>query len=319
MKAIAYQKFGNTEVLQIAEQEKPAITSDQVLVRIKAFSINPMDWKIRRGDMKLMSGSKFPKNTGADFAGIIEKTGGSVGHLKAGDEVFGVVKNLMKEGASAEYVAVPASLVWKKPDKISFAQAASLPVVGTAAVTAFEKMGNITSQTAILINGATGGFGMILLQFLKQRGAQITAVTSPKGVEYAKKWGANTVIDYTKENVLSQKITYDVVIDLSGKMGYKAAKEIMKTKSIFINPTPEPVEIPLSVLGNIFRSKKHMVLLSNPATAYTEVLLDAVSKGLDIEISAKFPFSQYKEAYQYAEKGEYVGKVVIEINNPVIK
>jgi NADPH:quinone reductase-like Zn-dependent oxidoreductase len=251
MKAIVYQKFGAVDVLQTVEQAKPVITANQVLVKVKAFSINPMDWKIRKGEMKLMSGSKFPKHTGTDFAGIVEETGSAVVGLKKGDEVFGVVKNMMKDGVSAEYVAITSSLVWKKPANLSFGQAASIPVVGTAAVTALEKMG----QTSILVNGATGGFGMFLLQLLKQRGANVTAVTSSPGAAYAKKWGANSVINYEKENVLAQNAAYDIVIDLSGKMGYKTAKQIMKPKAIFLNPTPKPIDIPLSLLGNLFRNK----------------------------------------------------------------
>ncbi|MBF4473773.1 NAD(P)-dependent alcohol dehydrogenase [Flavobacterium sp. HJJ] len=314
MKAIAYHKFGNTAVLQTVEQPKPSIKSNEVLVKVKAFSINPMDWKIRKGEMKLMSGSKFPKNTGADFSGIITDAGSSVSGFNIGDEVFGVVKNMMKEGASSEYVAVSASLVWKKPASINFNQAASITVVGTAAVTAIEKMGKINSKTHILVNGATGGFGMFLLQLLKQRGAYVTAVTSTKGVEFAKKWGANAVIDYSKENVLLQKATYDIVIDLSGKMGYKNAKQIMMPKSIFLNVTPQPIEIPMSLLNNLFTSKKQIVVLSNPGIKYTNVLSNALINGLDIEINKVFPFDQTKEAYQYAEKGGYIGKVVVELN-----
>jgi NADPH:quinone reductase-like Zn-dependent oxidoreductase len=314
MKAIVYQKFGTTDVLQTVEQPTPTIKADEVLVKIKAFSINPMDWKIRKGEMKLMSGSKFPKHTGSDFAGVVEETGPAVTGLKKGDEVFGVVKNMMKEGVSAEYIAVTSSLVWKKPVNISFAQAASIPVVGTAAVTALEKMGNINSQTNILVNGATGGFGMFLLQLLKQRGANVTAVTSTKGAAFAKKWGANSLIDYTKEDVLSQKTTYDIVIDLSGKIGYNAAKQIMKSKAVFLNPTPKPIEIPISLFTNLFTSKKHVVILSSPATTYTEVLLSAIKNGLEIEVNKVFPFARYKEAYGYAEQGGYVGKVVVEIN-----
>ncbi|MGF7042631.1 NADP-dependent oxidoreductase [Mucilaginibacter lappiensis] len=314
MKAIVYQKFGPADVLQTVEQEKPAIKADQVLVKVKAFSINPMDWKIRKGEMTLMSGSKFPKQTGTDFAGMVEETGSAVIGIKKGDEVFGVVKNMMKEGVSAEYVAVTASLVWKKPANISFTQAAAIPVVGTAAVTALEKMGNIRSQTSILVNGATGGFGMFLLQLLKQRGANITAVTSSQGAAYAKKWGANSVKDYKKENVLTQKTTYDFVVDLSGKMGYKSAKQIMKSKALFLNPTPKPIDIPLSLLGNLFRSKKHVVILSNPSAKNTDVLLRALNNGLEIEVNKVFPFAQYKEAYEYAERGGYMGKVVIAID-----
>lgn len=314
MKAIAYQMFGNTNVLQIVEETKPSVQSNQVLVKIKAVSINPMDWKIRKGEMKLMSGSKFPKHTGVDFAGIIEDTGTAVTGFKKGDEVFGVVRNMMKEGALAEYVVVSSSLVWKKPVHISFAQAASIPVAGVAAVTALQKMGTINTQTKILINGATGGFGMFLLQLLSQQGATVTAVTSAKSVEYAKKWGANFVIDYTKENVLSQNIAYDIVIDLSGKMGYANAKKIMKSKALFLNPVPKPIEIPASLLKNLFTGKKQIVILSSPSAKIMDVLLKAVNNGLQIEVSKVFPFVQSTKAYQYAEQGGYIGKVAIEIN-----
>jgi NADPH:quinone reductase-like Zn-dependent oxidoreductase len=314
MKAIVYRKFGTTDVLQATEQPAPIINADQVLVKVKAFSINPMDWKIRKGEMKLMSGSKFPKYTGTEFAGIVEEIGAAVTSVKKGDEVFGVVKNMMKDGVSAEYVAVTSSLIWKKPSGISFAQAASIPVVGTAAVTALEKMGNINAQTSILVNGATGGFGMFLLQLLKQKGANVTAVVGSVATEFAKKWGANAVIDYTKENVLSQSDKYDIIIDLSGKMGYKNAKPILKAKAIFLNPTPKPIEIPASLFMNLFRSKKHVVILSNPSASYTNVLLAALKKGLEIEVNKVFPFSEYKEAYRYAEQGGYIGKVVVELN-----
>jgi len=311
MKAIAYQMFGNTNVLKTIEETQPALKPDQVLVKVKAVSINPVDWKIRKGEMKLMSGSKFPKHTGLDFAGIIEDAGHT--DFKKGDEVFGVVKNMMKEGALAEYVAVPSSLVWRKPAHISFAEAASIPVVGTAALTSLQKMGNINTQTKILVNGATGGFGMFLLQLLKQKGANVTAVAGTNALEFAKKWGANTVIDYTKVNVLTQNITYDIIIDLSGKMGYANAKKIMKPKSLFLNPTPRPVEIPSSLLKNLFTGKKHIIILTNPNTKSIDSLLNAISNGLQIAVNKVFSFAQSKQAYEYAEKGGVIGKVAIEI------
>lgn len=127
--------------------------------------------------------------------------------------------------------------------------------------------------------------------------------------------GAHTVIDYKKENVLSLKDSYDIIIDISGKMGYENAKPIMKPKSIFINPTPKPIEIPLAFIKNLFTGKKHITLLSDPGTKYINILLQAVEKGLDIKIHKVYPFRQYKEAYEYAEKGGYVGKIAIELNN----
>jgi NADPH:quinone reductase-like Zn-dependent oxidoreductase len=120
MKAIAYQQFGSIEVLQTVEEPKPEIQSTQVLVKVKAVSINPLDWKLRKGEMKLMSGSKFPKRPGADFSGTIEAVGGSVTNFKKGDDIFGVVKNSIKDGALAEYIAVPATSIWKKPAPLNF-------------------------------------------------------------------------------------------------------------------------------------------------------------------------------------------------------
>ena len=219
---------------------------------------------------------------------------------------------MMKEGASAEYIAIAASQIWKKPSSITFAQAASLPVVGTAALTAIEKMGRIDSNTTILVNGATGGFGMILLQLLKQKGAQVAAVTSSNGIAFAKKWGADMVIDYRKEEVLSSKEAYDIVIDLSGKMGYANAKQIMKPHSRFLNPTPQPIEILTSMIRNLFAGKKHVVVLASPSTKYTDDLLNAAWQGLDIEIDKVFSFQAFSEAYRYAEQGGYTGKVVIQ-------
>lgn len=218
----------------------------------------------------------------------------------------------MKEGASAEYIAVSTPQIWKKPSSISFAQAASLPVVGTAALTAIEKMGFIDANTSILVNGATGGFGMILLQLLKQKGAHVTAVTSSNGIAFAKKWGADKVIDYRKEEVLSGKETYDIVIDLSGKMDYANAKRIMKLQSRFLNPTPKPIEIPTALIQNLFTGKKHVIVLASPSAKYTDDLLNSVGQGLDIEIHKMFPFHAIKDAYRYAEQGGYTGKVVIE-------
>lgn len=313
MKTITYKEFGGTAVLQTIDESKPAIQAGQVLVKVKAVSINPLDWKIRKGEMKLMSGSTFPRHTGTDFSGIIEETGSSVTSLKKGDEVFGIVKNNMKEGALGEYVVVPSTLVWKKPANINFSEAASIPTVGFAAAMALEKMGNITPSSQILINGAAGGFGMFLMQLLKGK-ANVTAVTGTNAISFAKAWGANSVVDYKTEDVLNKGTTYDVVVDLSGRMGYNNARRIMRSKSVFINPIPIPIDILTNPIKNLFRGKKHIVLLSAPSERYINELLRAIDNGLEIEVSKVFPFTQSKEAYEYAEKGGTIGKVVIEVS-----
>jgi NADPH:quinone reductase-like Zn-dependent oxidoreductase len=177
-----------------------------------------------------------------------------------------------------------------------------------------QKMGKITANSRILINGAAGGFGMFLLQLLKLKGATTTAVVGTNAVDIVKEWGANTVIDYKKEDVLTKGISYDVVVDLSGRMGYNNARRIMKSKSMFINPIPNPVDILTNPIKNLFRGKKHIVLLSAPSAQYIDELLNAIANGLKIEVSKVFPFTQSKEAYEYAEKGGTIGKAVIEVN-----
>ncbi|SFE84430.1 NAD(P)-dependent alcohol dehydrogenase [Spirosoma endophyticum] len=314
MKAITYKAFGGTDVLEITDEPQPVIQADQVLVHVKAVAINPLDWKIRKGEMKLMSGSRFPKHTGTDFAGIVVAIGSSVTSVKEGDAVFGTVKNNMKEGVLGEYVAVPSTLVWKKPVAINFVQAASIPTVGAAAVMALQKIGKTTTQSRVLVNGAAGGFGMFLLQLLKRNGANTTAVAATHALSTVKQWGANSVVDYTKENVLTKGITYDAVVDLSGKMGYKKAQQLMNVNSVFIDPIPNPVDILLTPIKNLFSSKKHVVLLSTPARETIDFLVKAINDGLDIEVSNVFPFAQSKEAYDYAEKGGYIGKVAIDVN-----
>ena len=313
MKAITYRSFGNADVLTTVDEPKPAVQAGEVLVRVKSVSINPMDWKIRKGEMKLMSGSKFPRHTGVDFAGTVEDKGSAVTDLKVGDPVFGVVKNSMKDGALSEYVVVPADNLWKKPESLSFAQAASLPIVGAAAITAFRRMGSGSSKSTILINGATGGFGMILLQLLRRTGARVTAVTGTKNLAHAKEWGADTVIDYTTTDVRRQRTTYDIIVDLSGKLPYARAKGIMAKKALYLDATPQPLDILTSPFRNLFRTKKHVIILAAPAEDTMQALLQAVQTGLDITVSRVFPFDRAVEAYRYAERGGVAGKVVIEV------
>jgi NADPH:quinone reductase-like Zn-dependent oxidoreductase len=271
-----------------------------------------LDWKIRKREMKLMSGSKFPKRIGMDFAGVIDAVGEEVKKFKAGDEEFGVV-NSMKEGALGEFVLVPVTSVWRKPAKITFAQAASIPVVGASAYQSIEEIGHVSAGSEVLINGATGGMGMFALQLAKQSGAHVTAVTNSEGVPFARKWGADQTIDYAKENVLESGKKFDVIFDLSGKMPFEKARKILKNNAVFINPVPKPINIILTKITKLFTSQKNVILLTNPNETAIDAVLAAIDKRLEIEVTSTFPFSKFSEAYQFTEKGGFIGKVAIEI------
>lgn len=312
MKVVQYKDFGGVDVLKQVEISKPSLKPAHILVKVKAVSINPLDWKIRNGEMKLMSGKKFPKRIGVDFAGVVEATASDSTQFSIGDEVFGAV-NGMKEGALGEYVLVEQNNVYKKPSEISFSQAASIPIVGAGAYEAIEKLGKVSSGQKVLINGATGGMGMFALQLAKQKGAIVTGVANTNSLELANDWGADKVVDYTKKDITAKDELYDVIFDLSGKLPFKKAKQILKPKGVYINPVPNLSQIISTAIVNPFRSQKHKILLSSPTNTVITKLLKAVENGLKIHVSKEFPFREYQKAYEFAEKGGYNGKLIIHV------
>lgn len=309
MKKVSYNRYGDVSELTLIDADIPDLNDTMVLVKTKAVSINPIDWKIFRGEMKLMSGSKFPRGVGIDFSGTVEKTGAKIGKFKAGDAVFGSVDQF-KGGALAEYVLVPENAIALKPAAVSFEEAAALPVVGFAALQILDQLITIQPGTELLINGATGGIGMLLTQLAKTRGAVITAVAGGKGIALAKKWGGDQVIDYRTENILEGKKQFDVIVDLSGKMPFTKAKTILKPSSIYVNTIPGPREIIGSAIHNLFSKKKYKVLLSKPSPKSLESLAEYAGGGIQVFIGKKYALTSFKEAYTELPATGVLGKAV---------
>jgi len=297
MKKITYNRFGGTEVLTITEAPMP---EGDIIVKVKATSINPLDWKLWQGDMKLMSGRKFPKSVGIDFAGVVEKGNGK---FRKGDEVFGMA-DIFKGGALAEYIAVKAEDLAHKPATITFEEAASLPVVGSAALQIFDKLVALKPGMQVLINGAGGGIGPLAIQLAKKAGAIVTAVVGSTAVEMVTTLGSDVVINYQREDVLKRGKAFDVIIDLAGKMSYGVAKKILTKKGIYINPLPEPLEM----IRSLFSGGRYKLLILKPSAAYLETL---AASGLKVFISKRYNFQDYKAAYDEAKKGGISGKAVI--------
>ena len=311
MKKVIYNRYGNAEVLQLIETPVPAIPENGILVKIKAVSINPLDWKIFKGEEKLMSGSKFPKGIGIDFSGIIEKTG-SNSSFKKGDEVFGLL-GAFKGDALAEYLVVKESDIAIKPANISFEQAAASPVVGASALQILNTLASVKNGTRLLINGATGGIGMFLTQLAKKRGAVVTAVTSSKGGVLAKKWGADEVIDYKAQNILATDRRFDVVADLSGKLSFNNAKRLLNAGATFITTIPGLKTIAGSFLNNLFSATKYKVLILKPTNSSLKSLGGFIEDGLDIVVEKVYPITAVKAAYKEIAKGGIIGKAVITV------
>ncbi|MET0636948.1 MAG: NAD(P)-dependent alcohol dehydrogenase [Chitinophagaceae bacterium] len=310
MKKIIYSRFGGPEVLQIAEVSVPAVQETTVLIKVKAVSINPLDWKIRNGEMKLMSGSKFPKGMGIDFSGIVEQTGSAVNKYKKGDEVYGIL-DVFKGNALSEYIIAREKDIAIKPQSISFEQAAATPVVGSAALQILKTLVSLKKGTEILINGASGGIGMFATQIAKMDGAIVTAVVSNNGIRAVTDWGADFVVNYQNEDVLKGGKQYDIVIDLSGKMPFSKAKQIMKHSSAYINTTPGPKEIISSFFINLFSGKKYKLLMLKPSSEYLTELGGYAESGISIVVSKVYPFKSFEKAYTEVPNGKFIGKSVI--------
>lgn len=310
MKKIIYDQYGSIDDLQMIEVEMPSIKPNELLIKVKSVAINPLDWKKLEGQFKIMTGSKFPKGIAFDFAGIVEKKGELVTHFELGDAIFGALE-AMKGEALAEYIVVSDSSVYKKPVSMSFETAAAMVSIGAAALYLFQNAPNTKAGSNILINGASGGVGMVLLQMAKSKNMKVTAVASGQGLDYIKKWQPDAVVDYKKDNILAQKAAFDAIFELSGSLAFGKAKPLMKPNSFYVSTLPNPIDMLKGFFNNLWSSKKHKTIMANPTQDnYRELCEWVTEKGLEITIAKTFSMRDFKEAYQFAKKGGVIGKVV---------
>src|SRR5437879_2973835 len=235
MKAIVYRCYGSPDVLKFEDIEKPAVADDQVLVKVHAASVNPLDWHYMRGTpyiVRMDAGFGKPDNPrlGVDFAGTVEAVGKNVRRFKPGDEVFGG-----KFGAFAEYVSVREDRALAlKPANLTFEQAASVPIAALTALQGLRDKGRIRPGQKVLINGASGGVGTFAVQIAKSFGAEVTGVCSTRNVNMVRSIGADRVIDYTKEDFTKSVERYDLILDNVGNHSLLESRRALKPKGKYI-------------------------------------------------------------------------------------
>lgn len=305
-----YNRFGDEQVLEVQEQPTPTITRNQLLIQVKAASINPLDWKIYRGQMKLMSGSKLPKGVGIDFAGVVTQVGPGVTHFRVGEAVFGLLE-VFRGGALADYVVVTEADIAPKPAAISFEQAASLPVTGLAALQIVDQLAAVGPGHEVLINGATGGVGLLTIQLAKKRGARVTAVAGPAGGPRATQMGADSVIDYTRQDISQLPQQFDTIIDLSDQLPFRAAKKLLKPRATFVSTLPSPQGLILVFLHNLFSSRKRRILILKPTATGLNALAALAQDGLQIPVEQVYALAKVRQAYQETSQGKVKGKTVV--------
>jgi len=324
MKAILNCEYG-VENLQLRDIEKPTPSENEVLVRVRAASVNPVDGHTIRGGwlMRPMSGMRKPKNIrfGTDFAGVVEAVGKDVAGFKPGDEVFGA-----KNGAVSEYVCVKAErAVVMKPSNITFEQAGSVAVAGLTALQGLRDKGHIQAGQKVLINGASGGVGTFAVQIAKALGAEVTAVCSTHNVDLVKSIGADHVIDYTKEDFTKTDQRYDMLYDLVGNHSFSERRQILTSNGICVLAGVGGAGLHPGMLGRVgrnfwnaflsnFSKQKFVFYIAKLTKDDLNVLRDLMESGkVAPVIDRTYKISETQAAVRYLEEGHARGKVVINL------
>lgn len=319
MKAVVCPRYGSPDVLKFEEVEKPAPKDDEILIRIRAAAVNPLDWHLMRGSpfiVRLAAGLLRPKSprTGVDGAGEVEAVGGKVTRFKAGDEVFGCCK-----GAFAEYACAAETTMVRKPDNLNFAQAAALPVAGLTALQALRKHGQIQPGQKVLVNGAAGGVGTFAVQIAKSLGAEVTGVCSTRNVQMVRAIGADRVIDYTGKDFTGNGERYDVLLDCIGNHSLAACRQVLQDNGTYVVVGSKdrgfwgPMARLLSaILLSRFVNQNLVGFLAKTNEADLETLRQLAGSGkVTPVIDRTYSLNKTPEAVRYLETGHARGKVVI--------
>jgi NADPH:quinone reductase-like Zn-dependent oxidoreductase len=324
MKAIVSCEYG-ADNLRLQDIEKPTPNDNEVLVSVRAASINPVDGHLVRSVwfMRPMTGLRKPKNTrfGTDFAGVVEAVGKNVTSFKPGDEVFGA-----KNGAAADYICVNWDrMVVTKPANVTFEQAGSVAVAGVTALQGLRDKGHIQAGQKILINGASGGVGTFAVQIAKAFGAEVTGVCSTRNVDLVRSIGADHVIDYTKEDFTNRPERYDVLFDLVGNHSFSDRRRVLTSNGVCVlggiggaGLHPESWG---RIFGNFkaafqskFTNQKFVTYVAKLTKDDLTVLRDLMQSGkVSPVIDRTYKMSDTADAVRYLEEGHARGKVVITV------
>ncbi len=323
MRAITYTEYGPPDVLRFTEAAKPVPRDDEVLIKIRAASVNPLDLHFMRGEpffVRLMTGGLLkPKVTrlGADVAGQVEAVGRNVTQFKPGDEVFGACR-----GAFAEYVCAAEDRVVPKPANLSFEDAAAVPVAATTALQGLRDKGRIRKGHKVLVDGASGGVGTFAVQIAKSFETEVTAVCSTGNVATARSIGADHVMDYTREDFTQSAQRYDLILGANAYHSVFDYRRALSREGVFVGAgggysLPGLLrDMLLQSLLSLIGSKKMCGFMAKLNKKDLVFLKDLLATGNIVPvIDRRYPLSEVAEALRYLEKGHAKGKVVITVEH----
>ncbi len=320
MKAAVIDGYGGSGRLVVRDLPEPGPPGPgQVLLRVRAAGVNPLDWRIRRGSLRLVMPAKFPLVLGYDVAGEVIETGPEVTRFQPGDAVFGAVNVARQGGSYAEMALASDSALAAKPEGLSWEEAAALPMAGLTALQALRDKGELSSGEKALINGAAGGVGHLGVQIARALGARVTAVTSGRNLDFVRGLGAHEVIDYEEEDFAGRDETWDVVFDAVTSHTYADCGGVLAPDGgIYVATLGGPrlmIWIALTSLGGLFgqRRRARLVLVKYKSDDLA-FLAGLASRGrLVPEIQEVFPLEAVRHAHDLSESGHVRGKVVVRV------
>ena len=313
MKAYVYRKYGPPEEVKSIEREVPSPKKNELLIKVKAIGLNPLDYRIRRGSLSPFTNFNFPRQTASDFSGEVVELGSEQSSFKIGDLVYGMVFQL-SSGASAEYIVSKEDHLFHAPESLKLEEAASVPLAAQTSLQALRDIGQIKEGMRVLINGASGGVGTFAIGLSKIFKAHVTAVTSFRNTSLVNELGADEVIDYTKDDFTNLKEPFDIIFDCWGNKNFNIVKNNLSPSGVYISTIPNSKNF-LSSLKTSFTSKKGKVVLVKSKKEDLAFLKKVIENGeLKVIIEKTFFQDEIVEAYKHLEKKRTKGKVIVVLN-----
>ncbi|MEZ6090734.1 MAG: NAD(P)-dependent alcohol dehydrogenase [Pirellulaceae bacterium] len=309
MRAVIYEDYGDANVLHLGEKPFPRRLPGQVTIQVKVSSVNPIDYRLRRGEMKGLLPGGFPRVPGYDVAGTIVDCD-TDGPFNIGDRVFAFLDQT-RGGAMAEYAVCAVDATAELPDDVSFSDAAAIPLAGTTALQSLRDHGEMKPNDRVLINGASGGVGMFAVQIAKAHGCTVDAVASARNEEFCRSLGADGFIDYKTENFLKSEKKWDLIFDVAGTANYLQARSVMTENSRYVSTEPDVKGMMTTLLTWPF-SKSGKIMLARPCAKDLRELMRLHQAGnLKITIDSTFPLDRAADAHRRLESGVDQGKVIV--------
>ena len=325
MKAVVYEGHGPPEILRYEEIDRPTPGEEEVLIKVRAAAINPLDWKIMKGGpllVRLLLGMGKPKvrRPGVDVAGEVEAAGRHVTQFRAGDAVFGTCAGAFAEYTTSGSAPGLKSALVRKPENVTFEQAAAVPIAGLTALQGLRDHGRIQAGQKVLINGAAGGVGTFAVQIAKALGAQVTGVCSTRNLEMVRSIGADRAIDYTQEDFTAGGERYDLILDCVGNHSFAASRRVLKDGGRLVAvgaPSDTPMlRMAADLIGGLvvsrFVSRKMVFFIAKGKQTDLDTLGELMASGkVRPVIDRCYKLSEAAEAFRYMEAEHARGKVIV--------